>query len=90
MIQENNQTLFQGWLAIEREAGRKTGEILADLNSAAGTNYKHNWPSMVASRGYEMERCPLMVRRYMMRKVLAKKLGSLNEAEIDLLVNSLT
>lgn len=66
--------LFERWLAIERATGRSMGDILADLNAVAGTNYKHNWPSVVESRGFELERCPVEVRRYMMRKVMADEL----------------
>jgi hypothetical protein len=78
--------LFERWLSIERASGRSMTDILADLNAVAGTNYKHNWPSVVAGRGYELERCPVEVRRYMMRKVMADELTGLN---IDLSKNKL-
>ncbi|MDO8728549.1 MAG: hypothetical protein Q7K26_01510 [bacterium] len=70
--------LFERWISIERASGRPMVDILADLNAVAGTNYKHNWPSVVAGRGYELERCPVTVRRYMMRKVLADELAAMN------------
>jgi hypothetical protein len=87
-------SLFEGWMAIERGTGRSMTDILADINAAAGTHYKHNWPSMVASRGYELERCPLLVRRYMMQKVLAEELSrlglDLTDSGITKLVVALT
>jgi len=86
--------LFERWIAIERETGATTGKILDDLNAAASTNYKHNWPSVVASRNYELERCPVEVRRYMMRKVLAVELAKLGieltDRKLDKLILSLT
>ncbi|MET3139866.1 4-aminobutyrate aminotransferase-like enzyme [Undibacterium sp. GrIS 1.2] len=71
--------LYERWLSIERASGRSMTDILADLNAVAGTNYKHNWPSVVAGRGYELERCPVAVRRYMMTKVLADELSGLGK-----------
>lgn len=86
--------LFERWIEIERGSGRSMTDILADLNTAAGTRYKHNWPSVVASRDYELERCPVEVRRYMMHKVLAVEMKDrgceLPETDVDLLVKSLT
>lgn len=78
--------LFERWIAIERASGRSMADILADLNAVAGTNYKHNWPSVVESRGYELERCPVEVRRYMMRKVLEDELKGMG---VDLPKNKL-
>lgn len=69
--------LFERWMALERASGRAVGDILSDLNAVAGTSYKHNWPSVVASRGFELERCPIAVRRYMMKKVLDDELKGL-------------
>lgn len=86
--------LFERWLSIERATGRSMTDILADLNAVAGTNYKHNWPSVVAGRDYELERCPVAVRRYMMRKVLADELSGmdieLSTNKLDKLILSLT
>lgn len=86
--------LFERWLSIERATGRSMTNILADLNAVAGTNYKHNWPSVVAGRNYELERCPITVRRYMMRKVLEDELNGLQiqltKKKIDKLIISLT
>jgi hypothetical protein len=86
--------LFERWMALERAEGRSVTDILADLNAVAGTNYKHNWPSVVESRGYEMERCPVAVRRYMMRKVLQDELRGmgidLTRNKLDKLIISLT
>lgn len=88
------QGLFERWLSIERTTGRAMGEILADLNEVAGTHYKHNWPSVVAGRNYELERCPVAVRRYMMRKVLADELSALGidlpTKKLESLINALT
>jgi len=64
--------MFEQWLDIELNTGRSLKEILADLNTACGTKYKHNWPSVMASRGYSMERAPSGVRLYMARRVLPK------------------
>lgn len=86
--------LFERWFALERATGRSVGDILADLNTAAGTNYKHNWPSVVAGRGFELERCPVEVRRYMMRKVMADELNrlgmDLSKKKLELLIQCLT
>lgn len=70
------------------------GDILADLNTTAGTNYKHNWPSVMASRGNKLERCPLEVRRYMLRKVLQDELAGMgleaNQSQVETLLIALT
>lgn len=88
------QGLFERWLSLERESGRPMSEILDELNAVAGTNYKHNWPSVVASRNYELERCPVAVRRHMMRKVLADELKGIGielpRNKLDKLIISLT
>lgn len=84
------QGLFERWFALERATGRAVGDILADLNAAAGTKYKHNWPSVVASRGFELERCPVEVRRYMLRKVLLDELASMGFAVDQSQVEALT
>jgi hypothetical protein len=67
--------LFENWLEIERATGRPMTAILGDLNAACKTRYTHSWPSGMALRGYSLDRLPTNVRRYMMRKVLQKKLG---------------
>lgn len=94
MSKENIPGLFERWIEIERAGGRPLGDVLADLNAATGTKYKHNWPSVVASRGYEMERCPVEVRRYMMSKVLAVELQQmgveLETNQLEKLILSLT
>ena len=66
--------LFAHWLEIERATGRALTAILADLNAVCGTKYRHNWPSVMAERGYSLDRCPTSVRRYMMQKVLPVEL----------------
>ena len=48
--------------------------ILSDINSACGTSYRHNWPSLMSKRGYSLDRCPTNVRRYMMTVVLPDEL----------------
>ena len=94
MMTLKEQGLFERWMSLERASGRSIGDILADLNAAAGTNYKHNWPSVVASRGFELERCPVLVRRYMMRKVLDDELRGLGlelpRNKLDTLIKALT
>lgn len=70
-------SLFEHWLEIERATGRPMKSILDDLNAACGTMYRHNWPSVMAGRGYSLDRCPTQVRRYMMKKVLPAELDNL-------------
>lgn len=86
--------LFQRWLEIERATGRPMSDILDDLNDACGTKYKHNWPSVMASRGFTLERMPTNVRQYMMAKVLPAELerigAQVNAEQVELLVNLLT
>lgn len=86
--------LFERWLELERAGGRRLAQTLADLNAACGTKYRHNWPSVMAERGYTLDRCPTNVRRYMMRLVLQAELErrglKLTPAEIDDLVVNLT
>lgn len=60
--------LFERWLALEKTAGKSPGQILADINAACGTKYKHAWLSLTASR--PSQNLPLDVRRYMMATVL--------------------
>lgn len=88
------QGLFERWMTLERASGRSLVDILTDLNAVAGTSYKHNWPSVVASRNFELERCPVAVRRYMMRKVLEDELLGmgieLTKNKLDKLVIALT
>lgn len=69
--------LFERWLEIERATGRPMTSILADINAACGTAYRHNWPSLMAKRGYSLDRCPTNVRRYMMRVVLPTEIEQL-------------
>lgn len=66
--------LFERWLELERATGRPMTAILADINAACGTAYRHNWPSLMAKRGYSLDRCPTNVRRYMMEAVLPVEL----------------
>lgn len=70
-------SLFEQWIEIERGTGRPMTVILGDLNAACGSKYKHNWPSVMASRGCSLDRCPTAVRRYMMKKVLPVELEKL-------------
>lgn len=84
--------LFERWLDIERSSERPLTEVLADLNRVCGTKYKHNWPSVMASRGYSLDRLPTSVRQYMMLRVLPVELAShgmkLRAGEIlDVVVN---
>jgi hypothetical protein len=69
--------LFERWLEIERATGRPMTAILEDINAACGTAYRHNWPSLMASRGYSLDRCPTNVRRYMMAVVLPAEIEQL-------------
>jgi hypothetical protein len=99
-VEASGPGLFQKWWALEsgkvvaKNKLQKTGSILAAINLHAGTNYKTNWPAMMAARGYSLERIPVEVRRYMMRKVLddeLKKMGySLKQKELTALVHALT
>ncbi|MGC0155235.1 hypothetical protein ACPRNU_22475 [Chromobacterium vaccinii] len=83
------KSLFEQWLEIELETGRQLKDILADLNTACGTHYKHNWPSVMASRGYSMERAPAAVRVYMARRVLPAVLDAHGVVFDDKLVSDL-
>jgi hypothetical protein len=69
--------LFERWLDIERGTGRSMTAILGEINGVCGTSYRHNWPSLMAKRGYSLDRCPTNVRRYMMRVVLPTELEKL-------------
>jgi hypothetical protein len=86
--------LFERWLAIERDTGRSMTTILADLNAAAGTAYKHNWPTKQAATGYALERLPTAVREYMMRIVMPNELSKLGfpieNINVEKLVKALT
>lgn len=87
--------LFERWLEIERATGRPLSAILTDLNDACDTKYKHNWPSVMAERGYSLDRLPTNVRRYMMRKVLPAEMKALDgkaltAKKIDALIVNLT
>jgi hypothetical protein len=94
VVQTRVPGLFEKWMEVERAPGRSMSDILAELNAAAGTHYKHNWPSVVASRNFELERCPVAVRRYMLAKVLPKELMELglkvDELDLGKLIQSLT
>lgn len=84
--------LFERWLDIERASERPFSEVLSDLNRVCGTKYKHNWPSVMAARGYSLDRLPTEVRQYMMLRVLPGELRThgltLRPMEIfDLVVN---
>ena len=57
--------------------------ILADLNAVCGSKYKHNWPSVMAKREYSLDRCPTVVRRYMMQVVLTSELKALGVKVTD-------
>lgn len=84
--------LFERWMEIERSSGRPITEVLDGLNRACGTKYRHNWPSMMASRNYSLDRTPTAVRQYMLTRVLPGELKAhgltLKPTEIfDLVVN---
>ena len=81
--------LFERWLAIERATGRPMTSILADINAACGTSYRHNWPSLMAKRGYSLDRCPTSVRRYMMGVVLPSELETLGIRPTDKVVTAM-
>lgn len=90
----DSRGLFERWLELERASGRRLAQTLADLNATCKTRYRHNWPSVMAERGFTLDRCPTNVRRYMMRLVLQAELErrglKLSSAEIDDLVVNLT
>lgn len=77
VILEILPSLFERWWQLEVAAGKTTGQILKEINAACGTAYKHNWPSLMASRGFSLERLSTAVRRYMMRRVLPAELAAL-------------
>lgn len=82
--------LFTSWLEIELKT-KTLGSALDDINAACDTKYRHNWPSMMESRGYTLERLPTNVRQYMMSIVLPEKLKlDLSKKELNELVKSLT
>lgn len=80
------------WLEIEKSAGKSPGEILAEVNTACGTNYKHSWLSQLQTR----PSCHLAVelRRYMLAKVLPVELQALgvklSSSKLSALINNLT
>lgn len=86
--------LFERWLEIERATGRSMTDILADINEICSTKYRHNWPSVMATRAYSLDRCPSNVRRYMMQVVMPVELASLgvnaSAEQIDDLISRLT
>ena len=86
--------LFLMWLDIEKSAGKTMTQILSEINDACGTAYRHNWPSKMADSGFNLERVPSNVRRYMMRKVLPVALQergvSLDADALEGLVKNLT
>lgn len=81
--------LFERWLEIERATGRPMTDILDEINAACGTRYRHNWPSVMAERGYSLDRLPTAARRYMLRKVLPAELESLGVKITGKLVNEI-
>lgn len=90
----DDKGLFELWHDLEIASGRKFGDVLNELNKACGTAYKHNWPSQQRARGYELSRCPVLVRQYMMRVVLSHELKLLGidpgKINLDLLIKRLT
>jgi hypothetical protein len=86
--------LFERWLEIEKASGKSVTEILDGVNKACGSKYKHNWPSVMASRQYSLDRLPTNVRRYMMEKVLPAEIALLgirpSQDQIDAIIDRLT
>ena len=86
--------LFVRFIEIEAAAGKPLKTTLAEINAACGTAYRHNWPSKMAETGYAMERTPVNVRRYMMRRVLPAELASRGHSfppeVIEMIILSLT
>lgn len=85
--------LFERWLEIERATGRPLAAILDDLNATCGTKYRHNWPSVMAKRGYRLDRMPTAVKRYFMARVLPVDAPALcakfSAKKIDALIDNL-
>ena len=81
--------LFERWLELERATGRSMTSILADINAACGTSYRHNWPSLMAKREYSLDRCPTNVRRYMMSVVIPAEIEQLGIRPTDEVVASM-
>ncbi len=68
--------LFLRWLEIEASAGKPLKQTLDEINAECGTAYRHNWPTKMAESGHSLERIPVTVRRYMMRRVLSAELSA--------------
>lgn len=86
--------LFVNWLEVELKT-KSLKEVLESVNSACGTKYKHNWPTVMKERGYTLERLPTNVRQYMMECILPellneKLVSDLPKKELKKLVRSLT
>lgn len=76
VLNTHSKGLFQRWLEIEAASGKPLKQTLDEINAACGTTYRHNWPSKMASSDYSLERIPVAVRRYMMRRVLPAELSA--------------
>jgi hypothetical protein len=72
-----NEGLFKNWLEIELKS-KTLGDTLSDLNKICGTKYKHNWPSVMQSRDYSLDRLATNVRQYMMTIVVPELLKKYN------------
>ncbi|MEX3917934.1 hypothetical protein AB4Y43_17080 [Paraburkholderia sp. BR10872] len=94
VLDTHSKGLFQRWLEIEAAAGKPLKQTLDEINAACGTAYRHNWPTKMADSAYSLERIPVEVRRYMMRRVLPAELsarGVTFSAEVlETLVSALT
>ena len=94
VLDTHSKGLFQRWLEIEAAAGKTLKQTLDEINAACGTAYRHNWPAKMADAGYSLERIPIAVRRYMMRRVLPAELSArgatFSPEVIELLIKVLT
>lgn len=75
MSGRNSQGLFSEWLAIEIEEAGSQVAALDAINQACGTRYQHNWVSLQRRNQRGLERTPLVVRQYMLRRVLTVRLA---------------
>tara|TARA_R110000737_G_scaffold182272_2_gene205688 strand:+ start:824 stop:1081 length:258 start_codon:yes stop_codon:yes gene_type:complete len=82
--------LFEQWIQVEREAGKKQKDSISELNAACNTKYTESWPSKMQGRGFSLERTPTDVRRYMMARVLPTLIEGKSEAEYKKLIINLT
>jgi hypothetical protein len=83
-------SLFEQWVLVEKETGKKQKDFISELNAACNTKYTESWPSKMEGRNFTLERTPTEVRRYMMAKVLPTLIKGKSEDEYKKLIINLT